>query len=303
MLEICFLGTGAMMPLPGRNLAAMLLRAGGRLLLVDCGEGVQVAIRRCGWSLSRIDMICVTHFHADHIAGLPGLLLTMGACGRAGPVTLAGPAGLEMIVRRLRVIAPELPYELRFLELAGEEQSFAFHDIRVSGFALEHTIPCYGYAFSLERPGRFDPGRARAQGIPVACWSALQRGEAVAADGRSFTPDQVLGPPRRGIKLAYCCDTGVTEAVAAYAGGADLLVLEATNAEDEKAEKAAAHGHMTFSQAAGMARRANARELLLTHFSPSLSDPREHIGAARAVFPNADAAEDLMYRTLRFEEE
>jgi len=302
MLDICFLGTGAMMPLPGRNLAAMLLRAGGRLLLVDCGEGTQVAIRQCGWSLSRIDMICLTHFHADHIGGLPGLLLTMGACGRVEPVTLVGPAGLERVVRCLRVIAPELPYELRFLELAGEGQSFAFHDMSVHAFTLEHVIPCYGYAFALSRPGRFDPDRATALGLPVTHWNALQKGESVTVNGRVFMPNQVLGPPRRGIKLAYCCDTGLTEAIVTHANDADLLVCEATNAEDEKADKAAAHGHMTFSQAAGLAKRANARELLLTHFSPSVSDPQVYMGGARAVFPNTGAAEDLMCRTLCFGE-
>jgi len=112
MLEICLLGTGAMMPLPDRKLAALLMRRNGRLLLVDCGEGTQVAVRQSGWSLARIDAICLTHFHADHVAGLPGLLLTMGACGRSEPVLITGPAGLEWVVRSLRVIAPELRFEL-----------------------------------------------------------------------------------------------------------------------------------------------------------------------------------------------
>ena len=303
MLELCFLGTGAMMPLPDRKLAALLLRRSGRLLLLDCGEGTQVAIRQCGWSLARIDMICLTHFHADHIAGLPGLLLTMGACDRIEPVTLVGPAGLEQVVRCLRVIAPELPYALRFKELPAREQTFAFHDVQVTGFALDHLMPCHGFAFSLKRPGKFDPARAKALGIPVTHWRALQNGETVAAGGGAYTPDQVLGPARRGIKLAYCTDTRATDAIAVHARDADLLICEGTYGEDEKAQKAALYGHMTFSQAAGLAKKAGARELLLTHFSPSVSDPQAHIEAARAVFPNTSAAHDLMCRTLLFEDE
>ena len=302
MLEICFLGTGAMMPLPDRKLAALLLRRGGRLLLLDCGEGTQVAIRQCGWSLARIDMICFTHFHADHIAGLPGLLLTMGACDRTEPVTLVGPVGLESVVRGLRVIAPELPYELRFKELTGREQEFSFGDTQVTAFALDHLMPCYGFALSLTRPGRFDAVRAKALGLPVIHWRALQNGHTVTLDGNTYTPDQVLGPARRGIKLAYCTDTRVTNAIAVHGRDADLLICEGTYGEDEKADKAAQYGHMTFSQAANLAKRAGARELLLTHFSPSIPDPQAFIEVAQLIFPNTTAARDLLCRTLLFEE-
>ena len=162
MLEICLLGTGAMMPLPDRKLAALLVRRNGRLLLVDCGEGTQVAVRQSGWSLARIDTICLTHYHADHVAGLPGLLLTMGACGRTEAVTLVGPAGLAAVIRCLRVIAPELPFALRFEELAAPLCDVAFQDVQVACFALEHSVPCYGYRLSLSRPGRFDAVRAKA---------------------------------------------------------------------------------------------------------------------------------------------
>jgi len=302
MLEICFLGTGAMMPLPDRKLAALLLRRGGRLLLLDCGEGTQVAVRQCGWSLARIDMICFTHFHADHIAGLPGLLLTMGACDRTEPITLVGPPGLESVVGCLRVIAPELPYELRFQELTARENGFSFCDIQVTGFRLDHLLPCYGFALSLARPGRFDPNRAKALGLPVEHWRTLQNGQTVIIEGETYTPDQVLGPARKGIKLAYCTDTRATAAIVRYGRDADLLICEGTYGEDEKAQKAAQHGHMTFSQAAALAERAGARELLLTHFSPSIRDPQEHIEVARAVFPNATAAHDLLCRTLLFED-
>lgn len=302
MLEICLLGTGAMMPLPDRRLAALLLRRNGRLLLIDCGEGTQVAVRESGWSLARIDTICITHFHADHTAGLPGLLLTMGTFGRTEPVTLIGPAGLKTVVRCLRIIAPELPFELLFEEIDGVQHDSLFHDVRLTGFALDHIIPCYGYAFALERPGKFDAQKGKALGIPVAHWHALQSGKTVFHQGRAYTPDMVMGVARKGIKLAYCTDTRVTEAIVTCAQAADLLICEGTYAEEDQADKAHQHGHMTFAQAATCARRAGARELWLTHFSPSIREPGAHIEAARGVFPNTTACYDLLHKNLPFDE-
>lgn len=302
MLEICLLGTGAMMPLPDRKLAALLLRRNGRLLLIDCGEGTQVAVRESGWSLARIDTICITHFHADHTAGLPGLLLTMGTFGRTEPVTLIGPAGLRTVVRCLQVIAPELPFELRFEEIDGARHDSMFHDVRLTGFALDHIIPCYGYALTLERSGKFDAQRGKALGIPVTHWGALQSGRTVNHEGRVYTPDMVMGAARKGIKLVYCTDTRVTETIVTYAQAADLLVCEGTYAEEDKADQAHQYGHMTFTQAATCARHAGARELLLTHFSPSIRDSEAHIEAARSVFPNAIIGHDLLHKSLSFEE-
>ncbi len=300
MLEVHFLGTGAMMPLPDRRLASALVRRNGRLLLIDCGEGTQVAVRESGWSMARIDQILITHFHADHIAGLPGLLLTMGTMGRAEPVELIGPRGLEAVVRCLRVIAPELPYELRFTELDGPERSLAFQDARLTAFALGHVLPCYGCVIELDRPGRFEKARAEALGIPMTFWRALQAGERVEADGCGYVPDMVLGPARKGLKIAYCTDTRPVDAIATCAAGADLLILEGTYAEEDKAEKAAQFGHMTFSGAAALAAQAGAKELLLTHFSPTVTDPEQFLHIPRSVFPNAYVAYDGLRRVLKF---
>jgi len=304
MLDIHLLGTGAMMPLPERRLASLLLRRNGRLLLIDCGEGTQVAIRESGWSMARIDTICLTHFHADHIAGLPGLLLTMGTCERKEPVTIIGPKGLEPVVRCLCVIAQELPFALRFEEIKGGRHDSMFHDVRLTGFLLDHVIPCYGYAFELDRPGKFDAEKAKELGIPIAHWSVLQKGFEVtdtAHEGRVFTPDMVMGAPRRGIKLAYCTDTRVTGSIVTHARDADLLICEGTYAESGKAEKARLHGHMTFAQAAACARDAGARELVLTHFSPAVMEPELFLDEASRVFPNVLVGRDLMHREFRFE--
>lgn len=286
--------------MPTRKLASMLVRFAGRLLLVDCGEGTQVAIRESGWSLSRIDMVCITHFHADHIAGLPGLLLTMGACGRTEPVTIAGPLGLEAVVGNLRSIAPFLPYETNFIEFGSPVNTFDFNGLQARSFALKHLVPCFGYSFSLPRAGRFDAAKAKTLGIPLSYWSRLQKGETVEVDGKSYFPSQVLGPERRGIKLAYCTDTSPTNAVEEHCADADLLILEATNTDGDNA---VLHGHMTFAQAAKLAAQAGASELLLTHFSPSISEPAAHLGLARSVFSNTSAARDLMMRVLSFVED
>lgn len=300
MLEVHFLGTGAMMPLPGRRLASVLIRRNGRLMLIDCGEGTQVAIRESGWSMARIDMICITHFHADHIAGLPGLLLTMGTSGRVEPVQLIGPEGLEAVVSGLRVIAPELPFELRLTEARGPEYRTSFGDARLTCFTLEHVLPCRGYSLAIDRPGRFDRMRAEALGIPMTSWRALQSGERVEADGRVFTPDMVLGPAREGVKLVYCADTRPAETIIDHAAAADLLICEGTYAESDMAEKAAKFGHMTFLEAAALAAQAGVQELLLTHFSPALPDPERFLMIPRTVFPNSEIARDGLRRVLRF---
>jgi ribonuclease Z len=299
MLEVHFLGTGAMMPLPERRLASILVRRNGQILLIDCGEGTQVAIRESGWSMAKIDFIAFTHFHADHIAGLPGLLLTMGTMGRTAPVRLIGPTGLKEVVQRLRVIAPELAFELQFTEIS-EGFSTAFGDARLTAFPLEHVLPCFGYAVELPRPGRFDRSRAEENQIPIKYWRALQSGERVEADGHVYTPEMALGPERVGLKLVYCTDTRPVNTIVARTAGADLLICEGTYAQREKAEKAAQYGHMTFPDAAELAARAGAKALLLTHFSPTVPDPEDFLDIPRGIFPNTDAARDGLTLMLRF---
>lgn len=283
-----------MMPLPGRRLASMLIRRNGRLMLIDCGEGTQVNVREAGHSLARIDAIFLTHFHADHVAGLPGLLLSAGTSGRTESVTLYGPRGLRQVVSCLRVIAPELPYELVLRELHGET-AHMFEDVQLTFFELSHIIPCYGCTFKLNRPGKFDAERAKAQGIPIGYWKILQRGD----NAEHYTPDMVLGPARKGIKFAYMTDTRPIKGIGPIEG-ADLLVCEGTYGEADKADKANKYGHMTFTQAAELAARANAKRLVLTHFSPSMNNPEDYIENARHVFPNADAAMDLMNMPLLY---
>lgn len=238
MLDVCLLGTAGMMPLPYRWLTSLMTRYNGSSLLVDCGEGTQIAIREKGWSTKPIDIICFTHYHADHISGLPGLLLTMGNAERTEPVTMIGPKGLERVVSALRTIAPELPFEIRFVELTQPVEHLQEKGYHITAFKVNHNVVCYGYTIEIPRIGQFQVAQAQALGIPKECWSRLQKGEKIELDGKTYTPGMVLGPPRKGIKLAYCTDTRPVPAITENAKNADLLIIEGMYAEKEKAAKA-----------------------------------------------------------------
>lgn len=303
MLDVSLLGTGGMMPLPYRWLTALMLRYNGKSILIDCGEGTQIALREKGWSPKPIDIICFTHYHADHISGLPGMLLTMGNAERTEPLLLIGPKGLTRVVNALRAIAPELPFEINCVEITENEQEFAFDGFRLKAFRVNHSVLCYGYSCMVDRVGRFDKDRALEQGIPMKFWSKLQKGEIIEEDGKKYTPDMVLGADRKGLKVTYCTDTRPTESIVNNAVGSDILILEGMYGEADKLDKAKENKHMTMYEAAKIARAADVPELWLTHYSPSLNHPEEFMGEVRKIFPGAIAAKDGRTKELNFEEE
>lgn len=291
-----------MMPLPYRWLTSLMARFNGSSILIDCGEGTQVAIKEKGWSFKPIDVICFTHFHGDHISGLPGLLLTMGNADRREPLTLIGPKGLERVVNALRVIAPELPFEIRFVEIAQAEEVFEMNGYRLKAFRVNHNVVCYGYSIEIDRAGKFDVERALQQDIPKIYWKHLQKGETVEVDGRIFTPEMVLGAPRKGIKLTYCTDTRPTASICENAKESDLFICEGMYGEKEKAAKAVEYKHMTFYEAAKLAKDAQVQEMWLTHYSPSLTRPEGYMDDVRAIFPHAKAGKDGMSVELDYPE-
>ncbi len=303
MLDVCLLGCGGMMPLPYRWLTALMTRFNGSSLLIDCGEGTQIAIKEKGWSFKPIDVICFTHYHGDHISGLPGLLLTMGNADRTEPLTLIGPKGLERVVNALRVIAPELPFELKFIEITQPEETIALNGYRLKAFRVNHNVLCYGYTLEIDRAGKFDLERALALDIPKQYWKYLQNGETLELDGKTYTPDMVLGAPRKGIKLTYCTDTRPTNSIRENAKGSDLFICEGMYGETDKDAKASEYKHMTFYEAADLANAAEVKEMWLTHYSPSLTWPEEYMNAVRTIFPNAKAGKDGMTAELTFPEE
>ena len=303
MLDVCLLGCGGMMPLPRRWLTALMTRYNGSSLMIDCGEGTQVAIKEKGWSFKPIDVICFTHYHGDHISGLPGLLLTMGNADRTEPLTLVGPRGLERVVSALRVIAPELPFEIKFIEITKPEEVLELNGYRITAFRVNHNVTCYGYTLEILRQGKFSPDSAREHEIPLKFWNPLQKGQTVEDEGRIYTPDMVLGPPRKGIKLTYTTDTRPTESILRNAKGSDLFICEGMYGEDDKIEKAKGYKHMTFREAATLARDAEVGEMWLTHYSPSLVRPDDYMDTVREIFPKALPGKAGKSVELNFEED
>ena len=303
MLDICLLGTGGMMPLPYRWLTAMMARYNGKSILIDCGEGTQVAMKEKGWSPKPIDIICFTHFHADHISGLPGMLLTMGNAERTEPLLIIGPKGVTRVVNALRVIAPELPFPIECLEIEEREQTFEFDGFSIRAFRVQHNVTCYGYTIQVNRAGRFDVDKAKSNGIEQKYWSRLQKGEIIETESGVFTPDMVLGEARKGLKVTYCTDTRPTDSIRENAKDADLFICEGMYGEPEKAQKAVEHKHMTFYEAAHIAKDAGVKQMWLTHYSPSLTRPEEYMQAVRKIFPESYAGKDGKSIDLLFEEE
>jgi ribonuclease Z len=300
MLDVCLLGTGGMMPLPNRYLTSLLTRCNGSSLLIDCGEGTQVALRNAGWSFNPIDTILITHFHGDHVSGLPGLLLSMGNADRTEPVTIIGPKGLEKVVRSLCVIAPELPFDINFIEMNDAEETFIRGDYNITAFKVNHNITCYGYSIEIKRAGRFDPELAKANDVPLKYWNRLQKGEEIEADGRVFTQNMILGPARKGIKLTYATDSRPCPSITKNAKGSDLLILEGMYGEPGSEQRAAEHRHMNFAEAATIALRSKAEELWLTHYSPAMAKPELYKDYVRGIFANTKICRDGRKVTLEF---
>ena len=291
------------MPLPYRWLTSLMARYNGKSIMIDCGEGTQIAMKEKGWSPKPVDIICFTHYHADHISGLPGMLLTMGNAERTEPLLLIGPKGLTRVVNALRVIAPELPFAIECMELTENEQSIPLDGFRIEAFRVNHNVICYGYNIVIERGGRFLLEKAQSLGIPKQYWNRLQKGETIETPEGLLTPDMVLGPPRKGIKLTYCTDTRPTEGIVKNAAGADLFICEGMYGEPEKKEKAKEYKHMTFLEAADMAQRAQVKQMWLTHYSPSLIRPEDYMDGVRKIFPQEIAGKDGKSIDLLFEEE
>lgn len=310
MLTITLLGTAATMPLPERALTVALAECCGHALLFDCGEGTQTAARRAGVNLMKVDAICLTHYHGDHIFGLPGLLQTLGCQGRTKPLTVYGPAGGAEIFAALRVFAGPLPYPVRMQILSDQPVLLAEQfegwpaGAKLIPFRTRHRVPSIGYRLELPRAGKFDPDSARELGVPLQQWKELQRGRTVLlADGTQVWPEQVLGAVRRGLNFVFSGDTAPCAALEQAAREADLLLCDATYALPEQEDQAKQYGHSTFGQSASLAARANAKRLWLTHYSPMILEPEEHLAQAQQFFSAAECGTDGKRIILQYEEE
>ena len=294
MLSITFLGTGAACPSVERNVAGLALAREGETLLFDCGEGTQRQMMRYGVSFAFRE-IFFTHYHADHMLGVTGLMRTMGLQDRTLPVTLYGPRGAERVLGAaigLGIERNRFPIEIREIA-AGERIRRDDYDIVV--FPADHRADTVGFALvEHTRLGRFNPERARELGVPEGpLWGKLHKGETVELpDGRRLGPDDLVGQPRRGRTVVYTGDTRPTLGVIEAARGADLLIHDSTFGEEERA-RAEETGHSTAAQAAEVAREAGARRLVLTHISPRYTrEAPELLAEAKAVFPESIVARD-----------
>ena len=306
MLDVCLLGTGGMMPMPKRWLTSLMLRCDGSNILIDCGEGTQIAMKEVGWSPKPIDVMCFTHYHADHISGLPGMLLSMGNAERTEPLVMIGPKGLFNVVRSLRSIAPELPFEIRFIELDQNTEEYKLGPYVISCFKVNHNIACYGYSVTVPRLGQFDVNRAKEGNIPVKYWNALQHGETVkdSDTGHEYRPEMVMGPARRGIKVTYTTDSRPCDNITKAAADADLFICEGMYGEPGLENKARSYKHMTMYEAAAMAKAADPqpKEMWFTHYSPSMINPRQYLDEVKKIFPRVRCGKDGMQRELMYED-
>lgn len=301
MIDVLLLGNGAMVPLPDRPLSSLLMRVNGSLVLFDCGEGTQVQMRRFHWGFKDLDAICLSHLHADHVAGLPGLFHTVANAGRTEPMHLYGPRGTLEVIRGLRVIAQWLPYDMVVHELDGGEVIDLLPGVRATVALGEHRVTCLGWRVDVDRQPAFDPEAARQLHVPQPAWGALQRGEPYRDGDRVVQPEAVLGPPRKGASFAFTTDTRPTPALQELAHGVDLLVCECTYARDDDAEKALMWGHMTLREACTMAATIGAGALWLTHFGGTIDDPLALEAEANAMFPEATIGVPGLTGTIAFE--
>jgi len=299
-LDVVFLGTGGSVPTARRATACVLARLGGDRLLFDCGEGSQRQMQR-STGLVQVDEIYVTHFHADHYLGIPGLLKTYDLTDRQAPLRVIGPPGLGDLFSSLRRIFGRISYELELVEL-GEGEAMRRAGYEVRAFPVEHRMRAYGYAVvEDERPGHLNAERAAELGISHGPdLGRLQRGEEVVADGDTVRPEQVMGEPRAGRKFVITGDTAPAEMTRLAAHEAQLLVHDASFA-DEEATRAAETGHSTARQAAELAREAGVEMLALVHASTRY-DVRDLLAEAREVMPSAIAPRDFDIVEIPFPE-
>lgn len=310
MLDVKLLGTSGMMPLLNRYLTSLLVKYSGVSILIDCGEGTQLALRNANESSKDIDVICITHFHADHISGLVGMLLMMGNQGKTSPLTIVGPKGIENVVNSMRVIAPVLPYDIKYIELIDKEATYnlsevtshSFNELTLHAFKVNHNVMCYGYTFELNRLPKFDVLRAEKLGIDKKYWGKLQHGETVSVNNKAYTPDMVLGESRKGLKVTYCTDTRPCKSLLDNSVSSDLLICEAMYGDTDKLKDAVSKKHMMVEEAASIAREAHAVELWLTHFSPSMIYPQNYLKSAQKVFNNTIIPKCGQHKILKFED-
>jgi ribonuclease Z len=306
-LEVFILGTGGMMPLPGRGLTSVLLRREGELFLFDCGEGTQIGLRRLNLRWKKITSIFISHTHADHVTGLPGILMLSSQVDRDEPLYIYGPPRIREFVDAMRrTLDMYINYEIVVKEVEGGATLVQHEEYSITTHTLVHTKPCLAYCLEERmRPGVFFPDKAQALGVPRGpLWSRLQGGDDVSLpDGTTVRPEQVMGSERKGRKFCFATDTIAAPGLAEFARASDVFICEGMFSED-LADTAADKKHLTAAQAARVARDGCVKQLGLIHYSPRYSERelKKLLGEAREIFPETFLTRDLQHIEMPFEE-
>ncbi len=306
-MEAFILGCGGMQPLPYRHLTSVLLRRDGDLFLFDGGEGTQVSLKRLNLKWKKIDAIFVSHTHADHVTGLPGILMLSAQVDRTEPLYIYGPPKIKEYIETSRnVLDMYINYPIIVKEITAPCIVHSGKDFYIRAFPLSHTKTCVGYTLEeLDRPGEFNPLKAKEMGVPCGpLWSQLQKGfEVTAENGSIVKPEDVLGPKRSGRKFSFVTDTLYLPSIAEEVKGSDLLVCEGMF-ENALLDQAKEKKHMTASQAAQIAKDADVKRMCLIHYSPRYTDKELHVllEEAQAVWPKAELSKDRMQITIPYED-
>ena len=306
MIDLTLLGCGGGMLMPNRFLSSLLISYRGRKILVDCGEGTQVSMRIDNSGFKTIDVICITHIHGDHIVGLPGLLGTIGNSGRTEDITIIGPEGIKEAIDGLRVIAKWLPYNVEVIENPKDnvilDNEYINGDIEISTIELDHSSPCLGYNFLLKRRPKFNIEKAINSNVPKCLWNKLQNTyESIEFENKVYSKEMVIGENRKGIKISFITDTRPNTQIEDFIKDSDYFICEGTYGDNEDLIKAVKNKHMTFKEAANLARNGNVKSLLLTHFSTSMKEPENYINNAKEIFDKTIIGTDRFKVSLNFD--
>ena len=305
MIDLVLLGCGGNVPMPNRNLSSLFINYRGHKVLIYCGEGTQVSMRMKNCGFKDIDLILITHLHGDHIIGLIGLLSTIGNSGKSDNLTIVGPRGITEAINAIRVLVEYLPYKINIIEDPKETFSIEndiLKDLEISALELEHSTECLGYSLYFNRTPKFNVQKALINNVPKELWNRLQNSNEIFYNNRTYTSDMVLGDDRKGIKISFVTDTRPLFTIPDFIKDSDLFVCEAMYGDDMDISKAMKNKHMTFTEAANLARLGQVKKLLLTHFSPSLENPHEYLGNATRIFENTIIGEDRLSLSLNYED-
>lgn len=303
MIDLTLLGCGGNVPMPNRFLSSLFINYKGSKILIDCGEGTQVAMKKYNCGFKNIDLILITHLHGDHIIGLIGLLQTMGNSGKTDDLTIVGPIGIIDAIKAIKVLVEYLPYKVNIIE--NPKQTFSLEhdilkDIDISTINLDHSTECVGYSLYFKRKPKFDREKAILNQVPQNLWKKLQENSSAIYKDKTYYADMVLGENRRGIKLSFITDTRPTFEIPEFIYESDLFICEGMYGDDLDISKAVKNKHMTFRESASLANAGNVDKLLLTHFSPSIENPKDFIQNATNLFEDTIIGEDGLTLKLSY---